>query len=146
MLCNGFINNIQSLFPHCQYHPWLWSLESVYTNSMLMLIIFIIICWSLLLACVFQAWITVRFWSKWSEGTGCRVPRIVPSHCTSWCCSAGKEMLKSGPPSSTCKPSWRTILLPLSLNTSLGTTSKHRLNQCWKQKSGALPARNCRGV
>lgn len=111
-----------------------------------MLIIFIIICRSLILPCVFQAWIIVRFWSKWSEGTGCRVPRIAPSHCTSWCCSAGKGMLKSGPPSSTCKPSWRTILQPLSLNTSLGTTSKNRPSHCWQRKSGALPARTYRDV
>lgn len=74
--------------------------------------------------CVFQAWTTARCLSRWSVATGWRAPRTAPSHCTSWCCSAGRRMLRSGLPSSTCKHFWRTTSQPLSLSTSLGTTSK----------------------
>lgn len=71
-----------------------------------------------------QVWITARCWSRWSEATGCSAPRIVPSHYTSWCCSVGRRMQRSGPPLNTCKPSWRTTLQRPSLSTSPGTTSK----------------------
>lgn len=73
-----------------------------------------------------QAWTTARCWSRWSEATGCRARRTAPRPCTSWWCSAGRRTRRRGPPSSTCRPFWRTTSLPLSLSTSRGITSEHR--------------------
>jgi len=103
--------------------------------------------------CVFtsQAWTTARCWSRWSGATGCRAPRTAPSHCTSWCCSAGRRTPRSGPPSSTCKPSLKTTSRPQSLSTSPGTTSRPLphlglgpglAESALLQNSGAFPARS----
>lgn len=89
---------------------------------------------------VFQAWITARCWSRWSEATGCHVHKTAPSQCTSWCCSAGRRMLKNGPLLSTCKPSWRITSQPRSHSTSPGTISKDLRSQCCDKNSAALPA------
>lgn len=41
------------------------------------------------------------------------------------CASAGGRSLRSGPPSSTCRPSWRTTLRPRSRSTSPGRTYRN---------------------
>lgn len=69
-----------------------------------------------------QAWLTVRCWSRWSEGTVCPAPRGAPSPCTRWWNSAGRRTRTKDPRSSTCSPSWRTISQPQSHSTNLGKT------------------------
>ncbi|KAI1895804.1 hypothetical protein AGOR_G00110540 [Albula goreensis] len=56
-------------------------------------------------------------------------PQDCPSSCMSSWCSAGRRTQRSGPPSSTCRLSWRTTSLPLSPSTSPGTTCKNPTNE-----------------
>lgn len=77
-----------------------------------------------------QAWTTERCWSRWSEVIGCPARRTAPRLCTSWWYSAGSGTRRRGPPSSTCRPFWRTTSLPPSRSTSRGITSEHLLILC----------------
>lgn len=77
--------------------------------------------WHLSLS-LLQAWLIVRCWSRWSEGTVCPAPRGAPSPCTRWWNSAGRRTRTKDPRSSTCSPSWRTISQPQSHSTNLGKT------------------------
>lgn len=65
-----------------------------------------------------QGWSTERCWTRWSGATGCPARPSVPSPCTTSCASAGGRSRRNGPPSSTCRPSWRTTSRPPSPSTS----------------------------
>lgn len=85
-----------------------------------------------------QAWLTVRCWSRWSEGTVCPAPRGAPSPCTRWWNSAGRRTRTKDPRSSTCSPSWRTISQPQSHSTNLEKTySLARIPQALSQLEAA---------
>ena len=81
-------------------------------------------CWGALFLTVLrvnpvcQVWWTARCWSRWSEGTGCRAPRAARSPSMNWWICAGRRTLTKDQRLSISSPSWKTISLLQSHNTS----------------------------
>ena len=64
----------------------------------------------------------MRCWTRWTAATACPVRPTAPAPCMSSCCPAGARSRRSGPPSSTCRASWRTISRLQNHSTSRGRT------------------------
>ena len=68
---------------------------------------------------LFQAWPTLRCFTRWSTATGCSVPRDVRRRSTRSCWSAGTRTPWSGRRSRPCSGSWRTSLRCQILNIGM---------------------------